>query len=418
MYCQECGSHNVEEAKYCAECGAYLLEEKKKRKPKKVKVKKKKVYKKKVKKEKKPMAKSTKILLCICFIMITLFLSIYFYLHHITSKEEIAKDYFSALITYDGDKLYKYLEVEESTFVNQKIFSKLSERVLGDKEKNNIKEYSISKSEMSDDGKTAYVTISYIQNGENRYQTITLSKGEDKKYTFFDDWKPAKRQVEMVNDFKISVMKGSTLYLEGIKVDEKYLKEDLCTEEEDVYEIPSLFALSYQAEVELPLGFTIHTEVNAARTIGRYNIVVQDSQIPEKMKNQILVKAKEDIEKIYKSILEEKSFEDIVKDYSYKDGNLDTLKSAYEEMKKKIVEGNTKLEKIGFKKINVNQIHINTDGSFYATIKGEYEYTVSYGEETHVGEGSDVMYLTFDYVDKAFYLKDMKSMQTYFSKYS
>lgn len=405
MYCKECGTHNPKEALYCAECGIYLSKEKKH--PKKEKT-----PRKKVQKERKQVAKSTKILLVISLIFILLFLSLFFSLRHITSKEEIAKDYFGALITYDGNKLYKYLDVEESTFVNQKVFNKLTERILGEKEKNNISNYSVTKSETSTDGKTAYVTISYTQNGETRYQTVTLSKGKDKRYVFFDDWKPTKKQVEIKESFQIRVMHGSTLYLEGIQVDKTYKKEDLSTEE-DVYEIPTLFALPYQAEVKLPLGFSVHVEVNANRSSGTYSIPVTDAQIPENLKNKLLVQAKKDLSTIYQSILENKAFKDIEKEFT------SDLEDSYNQMKKQIEEGNTKLEKIKFTKVNVNQIQVNSKGYFYATVQTEYEYTVAYGEgQTHEGNGKDVMYLTFAYDDNLFHLQDMKSMQTYFSRYS
>ena len=114
--------------------------------------------------------------------------------------------------------------------------------------------------------------------------------------------------------------------------------------------------------------------------------------------------------------MEGKSFDDIKKDYEYKDSDLDDLEDAYKSFVSSIK--NSGLTKYSLKDVEISRYSINTDGYLYVTVNTEYDYTVKsyFSEETVDNDDEDTAYLTFDYSD-GFKLVDMTSLATYFSRY-
>ena len=106
MFCGECGFKNEPGAKFCAECGKPLntdeqTEEKKA--PKKV-----------TPKERKPMSKKVKIGWTVGIIIVILLVIGFVIGKNLTDPKKIASDYFEAVINYDAEKLYSYLDVKKS----------------------------------------------------------------------------------------------------------------------------------------------------------------------------------------------------------------------------------------------------------------------------------------------------------------
>ncbi len=427
MYCGECGAKNKKGARFCEECGKPLeaVDEKvskaetsnsKGRRPRPVK---------KAPVEKKPMSKKAKVGIIIGVIVAVIVVAFIVIGNMLTDPKKIATEYFEAITSYDADKMYAYLDVKESDFANKKIFKKIVDRQL--KETKNVPKvtnYKVTSTEKSSSGLVMYVKINYTMEGstEDKTQTIELTKDKNKKFLFFDNWKIAMTDVETVEDFELSVMKDSTVTLEGVKVDKKYIDKEESDDSIDVYKLPSLFPLEYEMQVALPLGFTLEDELDAGRYSKSQTVNLDEENIPEAEQKKIADKAKQDLLTLYNSAITNKSWDEIKSGFEYKDADLDDLKEAYEDLKEDLnSSSSTKLTQIEYKDLELRSVDINDDGFLSMYVYAKYNYTVSYEEDgqtkTKSKSTTDGMYLTYDYKENAYRLVDASSLQTYFSRY-
>lgn len=427
MYCRNCGTYNEEDANYCEECGFEIIHAKEEKGQNKTspKVKKQKKVKKvkqhkKHSKNKKPKEKKSKAWLVFLLIIMACLGGTYYYLNKITAKEEVAKKYFEDKMSGDAARMYPYYEVEESEFANESIFKK----IMADdtKKEAKVKNYKVQKTEESSDGLTATVTIHYTLEGssDTKVETILLHKTEKKAYYIFDKWEVSKDSYKTIRDFKIYVMKGATLTLEGKKVDQKYLDKEASTSTLDVYVIPTLFASTYTAKADLPLGFTIEQEINTNQYSKRESILVTKENIPEATKKKIVVEAKENLKTIYDGAIARKTFQDISSSFTFKDGNLESLEKSYESLVNALKEKETVLQKIDFTDVAFGNVIPTKEGYLSVGLRISYTYTVSYqdGEEEKTSEkkNSSSIILIFAGQENQFHLVGMDNMETNFRK--
>ncbi len=416
MFCGECGFKNEPGAKFCAECGKPLntdeqTEEKKA--PKKV-----------TPKERKPMSKKAKIGWTVGIIIVILLVIGFVIGKNLTDPKKIASDYFEAVINYDSEKLYSYLDVKKSEFTDKKVFTSIVNRMKKDSKEEKVTNYKITKAEKSSSGLSMYVTITYTVEGKTNDQTehITLTKEKGNKFLFFDNWKIADNTLETVDDFELSVLKDSTVTLEGIKVDKKYIDKDESTSSMDVYKLPALLALPYQMKIELPFGFSLEDELNVSTYSHSQTIHFNEDNIPTKEKNKMVDQAKKDLGIIYQGVIDNKNFDDIKSNFEGKNVDLDDLKDTYEELKEDMDSySTTTLKKIEFKDMELRDLELDDDGYLTMYLYGKYNYTISYDEDGETKEksnsSSDGIYVSYSYVDNAYHLVDASSLPTYFSKY-
>ena len=125
---------------------------------------------------------------------------------------------------------------------------------------------------------------------------------------------------------------------------------------------------------------------------------------------------KKDVKKLYDSAIGKKAFNDIKKDFEYKDADLSDLEDAYSSFASSIQ--NNELQEYTLTDVEVDRTSINDDGYLYVTVSLEYKYTVKeyFSDETVSKSDDDNAYLTYDYND-GFKLVDMSSLATYFSRF-
>lgn len=406
MFCPECGKKNKENALFCEDCGYKLAQEKtskvKKEKPE-------------VKKE---LPKKNKILIGIIGVIIVGLVVSYVLISKSLDPKNIAEKYFNAVVSNDADELYDILTIEKSEFTTKSMLKK----ALKEQKKLDVVNYTVNKMEKSTDGLTATVNISYtIKNiKKTKEQEIYLTKQKKKKWLLFDNWQVVLNDKTTTDNYSVKVLKGSVITIEGTKLDKKYLDKNKSTDTYDVYDMPSMFTLKYSVSVKLPIGIEIEDYMNVY-DFGIYTSSLSLNKLSEKFKKDLTNTIKTNLQTIYDSAKDNKTFDDVKSNFEYKDADLSDIKSDYESLVSSLSTTSNKLTTISFKEITLNSLKINEDGYLYVSVKAKYDYTVSYlsGEETKTNSDNDYdyIYMMFDYKDKAFKLIDSSRLNSYFSRF-
>ncbi len=405
MFCSECGTKNEEGSLFCENCGTKIEQPVvKNEKPKKV--------------SKKTKKKNNKLMYIIIAVVVVL-VGAYLFLNNMTSPKNVAKGFFEAVASADADKLYDYMDVEESEFTTKKIFK--------DKIKNSKKieltNYTVGNPLIAKNKLSATVKISYLLDGEYDSEEITvkLIKDKKKKWLLFDNWKINTKGYEVVKNFEFRLPKESKLEIEGIKVKDKYLKKDSEDKNLDIYVIPSMFESEYNIKVTLPIGLEIKEEVNTSSYYSYYTVDLSEDNLTDELKKSLQNASKTALENIYNSAKDKKSWDDVKSKFEYKGGDVSDVKKAYENLVKSFTSSSSTLTSLSFTKIDISNVSLTDEGYVYVSAKASYDFTVSYqsGDETKTNDSDDYdyVYLTFDYNNKEFKLVDASSLNSYYSKY-
>lgn len=397
MFCPECGKKNEEGVNFCEHCGAKIKE------PKKVKA---------PKKDKKPLKKSTKILIGIISAVVIIVIAFFLIFSSKYDPKSIAEGYFLAAAEKDADKLYQYMDVENSDFTSKKVFKK----VIESDEKTELLNYTVGTVQKSSDGLSATVPITYTLKGDSNSSTMSIHLVKDKqnKLLFFENWQVSSDDSMITTDYQITTFKDSTVTLEGVKVDKKYLDKKSSTDDYDVYVLPAIFDATYDVTVTLENGIKLQDEISVG-SYGDSNLT--KLEVSDDIKEAIEKIAPKTIESLYKSAMDKKAFKDIKKDYEYKGSDLSDLEDNYDSFMDSISEQG--LTKFTVKTAKVDSAELTDDGYIRVTVDTEYEYTVKrsfLGDDKENSDTTeDTMYLTFDYSGNNYKLVDFYSLDTYFS---
>ena len=393
MFCPECGKKNEEGAQFCEFCGAKIADESKVILPKQ---------------PRKPMKKRTKIIIIVVAVLAVVLIGGGIILSSNYTPSKVATGYFTALMNNDTNKLYNYIDVPENEFTTKKIFTEVN-----DNEEEDLVNYQVVSEEISTDGLSAQVKISYTVEGRQTplTKTIYLVKDKNNKLLIFDNWKISEGSSLVEEDYEITVFKDATLKLEGVEVDKKY-KDDSSSDRYDTYVIPALFKGEYDAEVTLKNGLTTESKID----VSGYSSSINTFELSDKNEKALEESIKENVNKIYKSAIEKKAFSDIKGDFEYKDSDLDDLEDAYTSLARSVQ--NNDLTAYDVTDIEVDRLSVTEDGYLYVTVSLDYKYSVKeyFSEDIVSNSDDDTAYLTFDYND-GFKLVDFTSLSTYFSRF-
>ena len=307
----------------------------------------------------------------------------------------------------DTNKLYGYIDVPKNEFTTKKIFTEVT-----DSEKKNMVNYQVVSEEKSSDGLSAQVKISYTLEGRQTPLTTTIYLVKDKKnkMLIFDNWKISDGSSLVEKDYEITVFKDATVKLEGVEVDKKY-KEDSDSTRYDTYVIPALFKGEYDVDVTLKNGLTTTSKVD----VDNYGTNINTFELSDKDEKALEEAIKDNVNKLYKSAIDQKAFGDIKGDFEYEESDLDDLEDAYESFARYIK--NNELLSYEVTDVKVDRLSVTEKGYIYVTVDIDYKYSSKkyFSEETVSDTDSDTAYLTFDYSD-GFKLVDMTGLSTYFSR--
>lgn len=416
MFCAECGTKNEVGAQFCESCG-HKLETESVTTSKPVTPKESKSFSTKFKE----MSKKNKIITVVSTLVVVALAILYFVLGNMTKPEVIAEKFFNALMSYDTDTVYGFIDAGDSAFTTKKMFKKVSMNDVKEDEIPKVLNYTVGKPLTSTDGLSTTVTITYVLEGKDNSDTadIKLVKAKENKWLLFDNWKVNVSGTETVKGYQIKVMKGSKVTVEGVEVDKKYIDKKESDDSLDVYSMPAMFGATYGIKVALPIGIELEDDMRV-RKDSYYKYSLSLSNLTDKVEEKIKSAVKTNVQAIYNGVKDKKTFDDVKSSFEYKDADLTDLKDAYEDLVDDINDSIT-LTKVEFKDVKLSNISINSDGKLYVSAKLTYDFSLTYqsGEETKTNDSndSDYMYLTFDYANDSFKLVDASSLNSYFSKY-
>lgn len=411
MYCEECGAKNKENSKFCENCGHEIKIESKEKNNE---------MKKNAETVKQPMNKKNKIIIAVVAVVIVLFVTIYIILSNKAKPQNVAENYFDAVVNYDADKIYSYVDVKDSDFTTKEMFKKVIKNAEKLNEKK-ITNYKIVRTNV--DSITAKVKFDYVVEDSEKSKDITiyLTKNKKKKWLLFDNWQVTNKKYVDVKNYKIRVFKDSKLSVEGKKVDKKYIDKSLSTSTIDVYKMPAMFAGYYNIQVKTPMGIEIKDQVGVS-SYSSYTCKFDVKSLSSSFKKKLTNNIKESLQTLYDSAKDNKSFDEIKDKFNYKKANLNDLKSDYETLVTSLSTSSSKLKSIKFDKIDISSIRMdNSKGYLYVNAKVNYDYNIEYqlGEETKqkTDDSYSYVYMYFDYVDSNFKLVDVSRLNSYFSRY-
>ena len=413
MFCAECGTKNENGAQFCENCGHKLEVE---TVTTQTSVAPGKSFSTKIKE----MSTKNKIIAGVITIVLVALIVVYFILNNMTKPETIAEKYFNAVMSYDADTVYSFLDVKESEFTTKEMFKKISENEIDDEDIPKVVNYTVGEPRTSTDGLSTTVTITYVLDGDDDSDTadIKLVKAKEKKWLFFDNWKVNVSGTDTVKGYKIKVMKDSKVTVEGTEVNKKYIDEKESSDSYDVYSMPAMFGTYYDIVINLPIGIEVEDSMYVSEG-STYTYRFSSSDLTDEMEEKIESAVKNNLQTLYNGVKDKKTFDDIKSSFEYKGSDLSDLKDVYEDLASDISDSIT-LTKVEFKDASISNISINDDGNLYVSAKVTYDYSLTYqlGEETKTNDDNDYdyVYLTFDYVDETFKLIDASSLNSSFSK--
>lgn len=412
MFCGECGAKNKKNDLFCSECGKPLVHEE----TNAVKVE---------KSTKQPLSKKNKIIIAVIIAIVCILGIGYKVGSDLTSPRKIAEDYIKATISQDGNKLYKYLELDgDKTFVSKKIFKELLKENKDDS--SSVENYKITEVSYGDGELTAKVKYTYTVKGSTseKTSTINLIKQKEKKFLIFDNWEISDLSSDsvIVKDYKIKVSKDSTVIYAGVKLTDKYLDKDMSTSKLDVYNLPQVFTANTTLNATLPNGIEIEEVVKPTTYKNTYTVTFDEDSITDAFKEKLTTKAKNVLTIIYENAIAKKTFSDIKSNFEHGKLDLSELETDYNDLVSDLSESSTTLTSISFTNVVLSDLELDEDGNLELEVKVNYDYSVSYKDykdevKTHDDTDYDYMSLTFVYEKDNFYLLKADDLDYYFSRY-
>lgn len=404
MFCGECGTKNKNGALFCENCGAKIEGGKNV-----------------VVKEKKPLTKKSKLIIAIVSVVAVILIGLCIFLGSLTNPKNIAEKVFNAVVGYDFETIYEYLNVEDSEFTSKEMFVKVMTNDLEEENKPVVLNYTVGNPVDALDKLSTTVTITYMLQDaeESEALDIKLVKDKTKKWLLFDNWKVNIKDVNVAKNYEVKVLKGSTVVVEGVQLPSSYIDSEESSDEYDVYVIPSIFEAKYNVTITLPMGIQVNDKMSVVNdSYYKYSLSVDD--LTEENKNALIIASKTSLQAIYDGVKEQKTFDDIKSTFEYENSDLASLKKDYENLVRD-VGTSIQLTSIAFTEVTLSSASITSDNDLKLYVKAKFDYSISYqsGEETKTNDDNDYdyMYLTFKYVNGQYKLIDTSSLNTYFSKY-
>lgn len=333
----------------------------------------------------------------IVFVVIFLVWLFIIILNQFTPEKEALK-YFEAFSNNDAGKLYNYLDVNNEGFTSKKAFK----NIMKYEEDKEITSYLIEDVEISEDNREAIVSIKYIVKGvKTNIMKIKLVKENKKQVFYFDKWKVIS-DVNLVEDYKIAVMKDSKVKISGITLDEKYFLET--TNSLDIYEIPLLFEASYPVVIEYPVGIKVEKNINPSLYSKKEILNIELNDFSNKDKEKIEKLMKDNLQFIYDSALNNKTFNDITINFLEENDVENTYVTFCDSLNKRAQN----LKSVTFNKITLNKIKLTDEGYIKVSFKVNYDYETD-------DKYSNSMYssITFDAHNEN-KIVDFNNFKTYF----
>ena len=404
MYCGECGSKIKKTDTYCGECGAKVEKKENKKIPKKEK---------QIK-----LTKRKKIILGIIGAFLIILIGFYIYFEHRYSPESAATRYLDTVINGNVDEIYDALETDkDNPFVSLKKFKEIYKEDASDIE---VINYKLKDVEYGEEKLTSVVTFSVVTMDDEEEVMVPLVKSEENKLLIFDNWKITNSNNSYIAyDYEIAVPKNSNVEIDGIKVDKNYLNKNQSNSSVDTYVIPEIFVGDYNIKITLENDIKINDEIHISGYDKTYTADISIDDIEEDALNELETNIKDDINTLYKNIIDKKTWEDVKENYKNVSKDLQNeYKDLYDEL---VREEDITLTKFSVTKVDIEDVAIE-EGKFEIDFTFDYDYSIKYinyadEEKTKDDDASNSSTILYNYKDGKYLLYDIDGTVSYFSRW-
>ena len=347
MYCTKCGTKNNDNDKFCIKCGNVLVS--KKTNYFDLKKAKKKIN--KYEKKLKDIYNKNKRRITIGIgIIILLFL--YAIINNLCFSEDvIIKKYIYAYENNDYATVINLSDIDKNEFMSNKSI----ERKYGSIENNKITIKTIT---TNNTNSVHNRTVLYEKNGITTSKTLKIEK---KLFgnLIFSKYIISSDDLTAYN-VKVSIPSDATLYIDDVKIKDKYLDSSNKDENTNIYKIPSLLKKDVKITIKLNNGLELSNtkSVYNDEAINYKNLSYND--MDSNNFNKIIKKIKNELTEIITDALNNKDKED---DYEYK--------SEYDYLKNRLKNSN--VTNFNIKKIKLNNVSLSSD-NITLRLSMEYKY--------------------------------------------
>lgn len=419
MFCPNCGMKNDEDALFCESCGTRLTDE---QQPEPAQVQTELVQAESVQPSEyytapaeyqtpAPMEKN-KVILVVEVILAVAAIALFICTgKNIFSVDHVAGNYFKTLMDADWDKVYDFLDVTETEFINKDAFVAAQEG----NEAQNYNTYNV-KSDTSS-GILADVVITYGTKEGERTEYVTLNKQKQKKFFMFDSWKV--NAIDYVcKNITVDVPDGVEIHLDGKKISSEYLEDSEDGNQE--YIIPAVFFGEHEVEFAID-GLdkvTEHVYVDE----DDYYISCNAWSISEDEQKKIVNELYLDIQKIYKAEIAGEDYSNVSSLFSTR--AREDAEFGYTNLSDQLSGG--EVSKIQFNNISADSMGAYIEGGrVYSSVHVSYEYSVNYMSYDYwdgrfypeTASDSGEAYCTMEYEDGKWLLADFSVPSIYFDSY-
>lgn len=276
MYCQNCGTPNLEDANFCEACGVKLdkgdiaaasdtdqvtYEYASRQGMTEA-----------VSAFAKPISKWLLLVIGEAICLAVLIFTAYSIACKGVGPERVAENYFVAIANQDWAGAYEKLDIDESRFINAEQFAKINQN----KSLGKIHNYAVVRTEGSTgdsftgaSGLRAEIMISYRTKGSvpDNSCRVVLNRQASKQFLLFDEWKVGTENI-ICTDYLIYVPQGASVRVDGIPLTENDFvsaeqRVDYVNDADDMtcYIIPEIFEGTHVITVEKDDMQTIIEEV-------------------------------------------------------------------------------------------------------------------------------------------------------------
>lgn len=435
MFCPNCGKENEDGSLFCEVCGGKILEEQQVEENKGTSTEDKaseisSYYNNtssnnvKVAVVKKPLSLKKKIGIIAGVVIVASVVTFYVVGNKLSNPEKVANEYMQCQVDKDWDKMYDYLSVEESEFINKDLFLK-SKAQESDKEE--ISSFIVvgdsGKDTSSDDLEKSILVKYKTKNGSNSDGDILkLVKQEEKFLLLFDKWKVSSENI-LNEDYKFGVPIGTTAYLDGIEITDKYKDETNKDNYYDKYKISEVFSGGHTVKITSP----IYEDYEEYKADGYFSIIdTENLKLKQESKDATIEIAKKFLQTYYDSAIALKKYDEVKSYFSSNEKVQKNEKSSYESLLKKVKPDEA--SDIGLKKVTISKVSAEAEkgnsynGEVQVTVNYDYEYSgtrKNYFSEDVVDFSSDgvksgTTHIYFTYEEGKWVIKDISSLTLYY----
>ncbi len=243
-----------------------------------------------------------------------------------SNPENIVKKYFKAVNACNWDKVYACMDIPKGDFITKDALAAVNKDITATK----ITNFEVEEMESSSSAISKHYIVTYYKTGDSRStQTVDLVKA-GKHMLFWNKYKVSSSNL-VSNDYELSVMAGSTVTLDGIKVDSKYIKETSTADADgsvQTYHFDALFS----GEHELLITHNMYEDIR--KDISLFADNKRSTYTNAKLKDQIIKErveaAQNDMKNIFTAALQRKNGSDLAAIVPLYEKNASNLQKNFE----------------------------------------------------------------------------------------